>query len=129
AEPAARSLRLNRLRADASLLPPQVDAIWTVEECGRRAHLARGPRWTLRAVRWSNGNGLLTVTATTDETAKAVLQAAAADAEAPARDDDETVTVSFWHQTRWAPRRPPRRPGERDRKSTRLNSSHQIIEY
>ena len=100
AEPAARSLRLNRLRADASLLPPQVEAIWTVEECGRRAHLARGPGWTLRAVRWSNGNGLLTVTATTDETAKAVLQAAAVDAEEPARDDDETVTVSFWHQTR-----------------------------
>jgi hypothetical protein len=99
-EPAARSLRLNRLRADAPLLPPEVRATWTAEEHGRRAHLARGPGWTLRALRWADGSGVLTVTAATDELAKAVLVAAAVDAEQPAGDEDETVTVSFWHQRR-----------------------------
>ena len=99
-EPAAHSLRLNRLRADAPLVPPEVEAIWTAEERGRRAHLARGPGWTLLAVRWNDRSGLLTVTAVTDQLARDVLQAAAADAEEPAPDEDETVTVGFWHQGR-----------------------------
>ena len=99
-EPAARSLRLNRLRADARLLPPQVDAIWTAEDRGHHAHLARGPGWTLRAVRWGDRSGQLTVTAATDQLAKDVLHAAAVDAEDPAGDEDETATVSFWHQSR-----------------------------
>jgi hypothetical protein len=102
-EPAARSLRLNRLRADAPLLPPQFEAIWTAQERGRRAHLARGPGWTLRAVRWADGSGELTVTAVTEQLAKEVLHAAATDAEEPAGDEAKSVAVNFWHRGRCGP--------------------------
>ena len=98
-EPAAHSRRLNHLHRSAPLLPPQVEAIWTAE----RAQSPLGapdPGWTLLAVRWTDRSGELTVTAATDQLAREVLQAAAANAEEPAPDENETVTVGFWHQGR-----------------------------
>jgi hypothetical protein len=99
-EPAARTRHLSRLRDDAPLLPPGVGASRTVVSGGYRTHLACGPGWTLRAVRWADRSGRITVSAITDAVAKQVLDAASADAVEPPGDVDETVTVTFWHQVR-----------------------------
>ncbi|MBW3615156.1 MAG: AAA family ATPase [Actinobacteria bacterium] len=96
-EPAARSAHLSRLRPDAPLLPPGVECTWSVEGSGRRAHLAEGEGWTLRAVRWSDASGELTVTARTAELASGILEAATRGAVEPAGDEDAAVTVGFWH--------------------------------
>jgi hypothetical protein len=100
AQPAARTRRLNRLRADAPLLPQGVSAVRTAIDGGRQSHLAEGPGWTLRAARWSDGTATITVTATSDRLANEVLDAAVAGAEEPPGNEDDTVVVTFWHQTR-----------------------------
>jgi hypothetical protein len=99
-EPVGRTRRLNRVRPEASLLPAKMHAAWTVVGGGRRAHLAQGQGWTLRAVRWSDRTAEVTVTAVNDALATEILDAAVADAEEPAGPDDETVVVGFWHHQR-----------------------------
>jgi hypothetical protein len=105
-EPAARSVRLNRVRQDAPLMPAGVRPGWTATDGGRSAALARGEGWSLRVVRWSDRSAQVTVTAETDELAGRILEAATLDAVEPSGADDEVVTVGFWHQhQRGTPRR------------------------
>ncbi len=95
-EPVARSLRLTRLRPDATLLPPGTAASWSSRSKWLTAQLARGPGWTLRSRHWDDDTGDITVTAVDAATAEAVLAAAADGAELP-EPDDGTVPVRFWH--------------------------------
>lgn len=97
AEPAACTAPLNRLRGSATLLPPGVSASWTAIRGGLRAHLARGEGWTLRAVRWADDSGEVTVTATDEALARRILAAATADAIEPEGPEGTTVRVGFWH--------------------------------
>src|SRR5919206_4433804 len=53
-QPWARSLRIDRVRADAPLVVPGARVIRSAHEEGRYAHLAAGDGWTLHAVRWRN---------------------------------------------------------------------------
>jgi hypothetical protein len=99
-EPAAHTRRLNRLRSDALLLPPGVRPSWTARDHGRRAHLAQGEGWTLRAVRWADDSAQITVTAITDTVALHVLEAATLDAEEVTEDDGHVVVAGFWHLRR-----------------------------
>ena len=96
-QPHARTVRLNRVRPGASLLPPAVDANRVAVDGSRRAHLATGDGWTLRAVRWADASAQVTVTALTEHLARRILRQATADAVEPARPADEAVAVGFWH--------------------------------
>lgn len=96
-QPHARSVRLNRVRREAALLPPGTAASRVVVNGNCRSHLAAGEGWTLRAARWADGSAHLTVTATTAEIARAVLRQATRDAVEPRRRADEAVTIGFWH--------------------------------
>jgi hypothetical protein len=99
-EPFARSLRLNRVRADAPLVPDGAVAVRRAEADGRVAVLARGDGWTLKSVRWRGGSADLTVTAVSDTLGREVLGAAALGA-CEARDPGRhAVGVGFWNQTR-----------------------------
>jgi hypothetical protein len=98
-QPHARGLKLDRVREDATLLPPNVLPRWTVTRGQQRSQLAEGDGWTLRATRWANGGGYVEVVATTDDLACAVLDQATAGAEEELPEDDPRVEIGFWH---WA---------------------------
>jgi hypothetical protein len=95
-QPWARTVRLDRVRKDATLLPPGAHVLRLSEEDGRRTHLAVGDGWTLRAVRWRSQSAEVSVTAVTEECARTVLDAAVRGAEEPAPTDDGVVTIGFW---------------------------------
>jgi Domain of unknown function (DUF5925)/ATPase family associated with various cellular activities (AAA) len=101
-EPAARTRRLTRLRADAPLLPPGAELLRSSEGDERRGHLARGPGWTLRVRRWADGTADVIVTATDDALAESVIDATTAGAQEPVVDGG--VDVRFWYSAH-GPRR------------------------
>jgi Domain of unknown function (DUF5925)/ATPase family associated with various cellular activities (AAA) len=104
-QPYAVTERLSEVRPDASLLPPGSATLRRAVEPGRDALLAAGDGWTIRVVRWQSGGAEVTVTAATDELARAVLAQATKDAAAePA--GDEAVSMGFWYRS---PRRGPHR--------------------
>jgi Domain of unknown function (DUF5925)/ATPase family associated with various cellular activities (AAA) len=106
-QPHARGHKLDRIRDDATLLPPDVTPRWTVTQDRQRAQLAEGDGWTLRTVRWSNGGGYVEVVAATDDLARAVLDLATDGAEEELPEDDPRVEIGFWH---WAATCARRRP-------------------
>jgi hypothetical protein len=104
-EPFSRTKRLASVRAEATLLPPDVTPDRTATSDGNMATLSSGPGWTLRSVRWRSGGGMVCVTAATDELAESIVELAATGAEAPPAPEDETVEIGFWHLTNNGPRR------------------------
>ena len=75
-EPYARSRRMDRVRPDVPLWPADAAVLRTSREENREAVLVRGEGWTLRAVRWRGGSGMVEVTAVSDERCAAVLEEA-----------------------------------------------------
>lgn len=104
-QPHARTVRIDRVRVDATLLPPGAHVLRTAAEEGRSAQLAAGDGWTLRSVRWRNQAAEVSVTAVTDEVARAVLAAAVDGAEEEVAVDDEVVSMGFWFSAGGHPRR------------------------
>jgi energy-coupling factor transporter ATP-binding protein EcfA2 len=107
-EPYARTVTLERVRPTASLLPEgaRTERELTIGEEGRRTVLATGSGWTLK-VEWSRSTeATLTVTAVSDEVARAVLDEATRDAtDPPPPDDSDQVTLGFWSLGTHGPRR------------------------
>lgn len=94
-QPWARSQRLDRVKADATLLPADATVVrMAVTEAGE-TRLATGDGWTLRCTRWRGDSAEITVTAVSETLAVEVLDEATRDATEPAP-EDETVTVGFW---------------------------------
>jgi Domain of unknown function (DUF5925)/ATPase family associated with various cellular activities (AAA) len=108
-QPWARTRRLDRVRADAPLLPAGVRPVRAVVGDSGDALLARGEGWTLRAVRWRGGGAEVSVTAISDELARSVLELATDEAVEPAAPDDESVEIGFWNHTQHGARRRSRR--------------------
>jgi hypothetical protein len=104
-QPCARTKRLDRVRDDAVLLPPGVEPIRVAVGDGRDARLAVGDGWTLLAVRYRSGGGLVSVTAATEELAKSIVDLATDGAVEPPEPDDERVEIGFWHMSSHGPRR------------------------
>jgi Domain of unknown function (DUF5925)/ATPase family associated with various cellular activities (AAA) len=96
-QPFAQSKQLGRLRDEATLLPPDVEAIRTARGHGRFAQFAEGDGWTLRSVRWDQGGGLVEVVATSEELARTLLDRAVDGAEEELDEDDPRVEIGFWH--------------------------------
>jgi Domain of unknown function (DUF5925)/ATPase family associated with various cellular activities (AAA) len=108
-QPWARTKRLDRVRADAPLLPAGVRPVRAVVGDGGDALLARGEGWTLRAVRWRGGGAEVSVTAVSDELARSVLELATDNAVEPAAPEEESVEIGFWNNTPHGARRRSRR--------------------
>lgn len=96
-QPFALSAKVQRLRADATLLPPGVAAARKAMSNWRRVQLAFGPGWTLLAIAYTDRTGSVTVTATEEPLAKEILDAATAEASDPTPPEDEATIIGFWH--------------------------------
>lgn len=96
-QPWARTRRLDRVRPDARLLPPDARVLREAVEDNRDARLVAGDGWTLRAVRWRSGGGEVTVTAVSAELARTVLEQATK--EAAAESKDGSVKMGFWYNS------------------------------
>lgn len=106
-EPCARSVRLSRVRRDATLLPPGATVLRSAVQDGKRALLAAGDGWTLRAVRWRDRDAEVSVTAVSEGLARTVLGNAIRGA-TQRRTDSDSVTIGFWHLGPHAAIRQPR---------------------
>ena len=107
-QPAARTVRLQRVRPDARLSPPDTEPARVVVDGGTRRHLTTGDGWTLWAVVWRDRTAMVTVTATTEQLAHDVLRAALDGAVEEKPPSAEAATVGFWHSTRCGAKRADR---------------------
>ena len=110
-EPFARTVRLERIRVDASLVPAGAREVRTAEDGASRLHLVTGEGWSLYAARWPNQGGVVSVTAVSDELARTVLATATDGVEEQLPVDEDSVTVGFWHNSGGHARRTRRRIG------------------
>lgn len=109
-EPVARERSLQRVRPEATLLPPGVEALRDARNRYRQVVLASGPGWTALADRWrADRTARVVVTAVSVELAEEVLAAAIEGAEDPPAEDDDQVDVSFWHRGQHGARQVTRR--------------------
>lgn len=104
-QPMAKTKRLQRVRAEATLVPPNMAPVRQAEATSARAILAEGPGWTLGAKVWTDRTAVVTVVAVSEELAADVLAAATDGAEAPPDPADEQVEIGFWHAGSHGPRR------------------------
>lgn len=98
-QPASRWTRLERVRADAPLLPPRSVPTRASIGDGRRAVLAEGDGWTLRSLRWSDACAVVTVVAETDDLAATVLAEAIDGAQEAVSAEAPTIPIAFWHRS------------------------------
>jgi hypothetical protein len=95
-EPYARSMRLSRVRREATLLPPGATVLRSAVQDGKRAVLAAGDGWTLRVVRWRDRDADVSVTAVNERLARTVLGGAVRGA-TERKPASEAVTIGFWY--------------------------------
>ena len=96
-EPWSRSVRLERLRSAATLVPRRAATRRTARNEQMTAWLVTGEGWTLLVKRWAETAELL-VTARDEECGQAVLDEAAEGAcEPPPPPGTPTVEAGFWH--------------------------------
>jgi hypothetical protein len=105
AQPFARTARLERVRADALLLPDGATVRRAAKDDGTSSHLATGEGWTLRAIRYRGGSVVVTVTATTADLARSVVEETTRDIQEPVEEPSEAVDIAFTHLTTHGPRR------------------------
>ncbi|WP_299537596.1 DUF5925 domain-containing protein [uncultured Streptomyces sp.] len=104
-QPHAHSSSLDRVKKAATLLPPGATVLRTARDDDRSATLAEGDGWTLLVSRWNRGADV-TVTATTEELARDVLERATEAAQDEPEPQPDDVTMGFWYVS---PRRGPHR--------------------
>lgn len=105
-QPYAQTANIDPAKRDAPLLPPGATVLRRSSGGnGRTAVLAEGEGWTLLAARWQQTLDV-TVTATSDELAREVLELAVRDAADRPEPTPENVTMGFWY---FSPGRGPRR--------------------
>lgn len=105
AQPYARTARLERVRADALLLPVGATVRRAAKDDGTSSHLATGDGWTLRAIRYRGGSVVVTVTATTADLARSVVEETTRDVQEPEQAPKESVEIAFTHLGPHGPRR------------------------
>jgi hypothetical protein len=98
-QPHSSGIHLDEVRPEASLLPPGATVLRSAVDSSREfAFLAAGDGWTIRTVRWRGGGADVTVTATSEDLARATLEAATKGAVPERQTDDGTVSIGFWHK-------------------------------
>ena len=109
-QPFARTVRLARVLDEAPLRPQTGELQRVATDGETRSHIVSGEGWTLRATRWQGNSANVTVTATSDELAEAILREATENARDTREDPQDHVTMGFWHV---APGRGPLRQNRR----------------
>ncbi|MGW1059248.1 DUF5925 domain-containing protein [Micromonospora rubida] len=106
--PWSQTVRLSRIRPEATLTPPDGRLLRTATENRQRSRLLAGDGWTARVVIWKGRGAEVTVTAVSDEVGRAALDRIVEGAAEP--EDLATGRIGFWHQN-------PRRGAQRDLRS------------
>jgi hypothetical protein len=88
---------LVRVRADASLLPPGVEADRVAIEPNWRLALASGDDWQLCVRRWGGDQARVTVTAVSEARCEEIIELATRDAVEDVIENDDSVAIGFWH--------------------------------
>lgn len=97
-QPWSRAKNIDRIRADATLLPAGGRLIRRAQQNQQVNELAAGDGWTLHSIRWDDRSARVTVTATSDELAESILLAAIDGAAEPApAATEDAVRMGFWH--------------------------------
>ncbi len=104
-QPHAQSVTIERVKAEATLLPPRATVLRSARDTDRSATLAEGEGWTVLVSRWSRGADV-TVTAVSEELAQRVLGEATDGAQDEPEPQPDNVTMGFWYVS---PRRGPYR--------------------
>ncbi|MEV7547479.1 DUF5925 domain-containing protein, partial [Streptomyces sp. NPDC089915] len=104
-QPYAQSVTIERVKTEATLLPPHATVLRSARDTDRSATLAEGEGWTVLVSRWSRGADV-TVTAVSEELAQRVLGQATDGAQDEPEPQPENVTMGFWYVS---PRRGPYR--------------------
>ncbi|WP_424214524.1 DUF5925 domain-containing protein [Streptomyces sp. BI20] len=104
-QPYSHSVSLDRVKPEATLLPPAATVLRATRDSDRSALLAEGEGWTLLVSRWSRGADV-TVTAVSEELAAEVLGRATDGVKDEPAPQPENVTMGFWYVS---PRRGPYR--------------------
>jgi hypothetical protein len=127
AQPCARMAHLDRVRADAPLIPADSQPFRTARFRGRHSQLVRGPGWTLRSVHWNDRTADLTVTARDDDLARRILDEACQNAVEAEPEEDDALVLGFWHLgPRGCPNRATRSIGIAPWPSIRANYSTSV---
>lgn len=108
-QPYAHGSSLDRVRAGATLLPPDASVLRTARDGDRSTTLAEGEGWTLLVSRWNRGADV-TVTATGAELAEKILGRATDGARDEPEPQPDNVTMGFWYVS---PNRGPHRTTRR----------------
>lgn len=104
-EPFARSVALQRVKADHEFVPIDATSVRHAADERRDAVLARGPGWTMHVVR-SDDAVTVQVTASEDALANELVDAATRDATEPEPESTEPrATFGFWYYGSNGPRR------------------------
>ncbi|MFF9349770.1 DUF5925 domain-containing protein [Streptomyces sp. NPDC014734] len=104
-QPYSHNTSLDRIKPDATLLPPGAAVLRAARDDNRGATLAEGEGWTLLVSRWNRGADV-TVTATSPELAREILDRATDGVRDEPEPQPENVTMGFWYAS---PRRGPYR--------------------
>lgn len=104
-QPYSHAVNIERVRSGATLLPADARVLRLAKDDDRSATLAEGDGWTLLISRWSRGADV-TVTATSADLAKRILDEATDGAADEPEPQPENVTMGFWYVS---PRRGPHR--------------------
>jgi hypothetical protein len=96
-QPWSRSVSIERVKKDHTLLPDGARVLRSVHEQKRSTILADGEGWTVQVVKWRRGGGDVFVTAVDDELAQRVLAEATDGAKEPPPQTEEAVTMGFWY--------------------------------
>jgi hypothetical protein len=104
----ACSKRVSRVRASASMLPAGIRPTRSATSNQIRTVLAQGNGWVLRARRWQDGSGEISVLARSNGLAEKILAAASDGVSEPELVDQGRVTIGFWRLGRHGPVRSER---------------------
>lgn len=107
-QPWARTVELNRVRPEATLLPEGAVPIRTADVMGCVTVLTCGDGWTLHTDRGRDANVRVMVTVASRPLLQWVLDQVTRDAVEPVLEDDSTVEIGFWHLTKCGVSRRPR---------------------
>ena len=108
-QPYATTKDLNNVRADATLLPPDVRVLREAASETERARLAAGDGWTLRAVHFPRSKtATVAVTAESPELCAEILAAATDGMTETPPPVEDAVSMGFWYASAHGPQRNPR---------------------
>ena len=104
----ARKANLARVKPNATMLPARVRPLRLATTGRVRSVLAGGDGWMLRARRWADASGDISVLARSADMAHQVLTDAADRARAPIPFDPHKVPFGYWHVSARGPSRSER---------------------